>query len=295
MTPETARGERRGTIALTLLASLLWGLWWLPIRALEEAGFAGVWAGLAMSLGALPALALAAWRSRRLAGRALLGACLIGTAAMLYAAALAFTDVVRAVLLFYLAPAWSTAIECLFLDRRWSRRSALALGLSFAGVGVIFRFDVSLSGWSAGDLAALASGLFWAVGAAVVFTRPDARPAALSLAAGLGMVGAGAAAVVLAGPAAGAAPGPEALAALPLAIGSGTLYLAPILLVTLWAAQRLAPATMSFLLTAEIVAGVVSGALLLDEPFGAHEAAGAALIALGALVETASASVRRPA
>jgi drug/metabolite transporter (DMT)-like permease len=58
-----------------------------------------------------------------------------------------------------------------------------------------------------------------------------------------------------------------------------------VLLVTLWAAQRLAPAAMSFLLTAEIVAGVVSGAVLLAEPFGWPEAAGAGLIILGALVE----------
>jgi drug/metabolite transporter (DMT)-like permease len=283
------------TVALTLFSSLLWGIWWVPVRALEDAGLEGVWAGFAMSLGALPVLAIAARRGLVLEGRALLGALFIGTAAMLYASALVFTDIVRAVLLFYLAPAWSTLIECLFFNRRWSLRSVLALALAFAGVAAIFRLEISLSGWSVGDLAALGSGVCWAVGAAIIFTRPNAPSAALSFATGVGMAAAAAATIVVVGPAAGAVPGPEAVEAIPAALLSGSLYLAPILLITLWAAQRLAPATMSFLLTAEIVAGVGSSALFLDEPFGVPEAVGAVLIGLGALTETLGSPQRRPA
>ncbi|REC58731.1 DMT family transporter [Rhodosalinus sediminis] len=279
----------RGTVGLTLLASLLWGVWWIPIRWLESGGLPGVWASLAMGLAALPAFAVLAAREGAgglTAPRALAGALCVGLAAMLYSTALVFTDVVRAVVIFYLAPAWSILIECLFMGRRWSLRSAGALALSLLGVAAIFRFDVAADRWAAGDAIALVSGLAWAVGAALVFARPGGRPATLALFATLGMVAAAAGVLALSGGAAGRWPGGgPALAATPLALATGLFYLAPVLLVTLWAAQRLAPAAMSFLLTAEIVAGVVSGAVLLAEPFGWPEAAGAGLIILGALVE----------
>ncbi|WP_158540115.1 DMT family transporter [Rhodosalinus halophilus] len=287
----------RGAVGLTLAASLLWGVWWMPIRWLEAEGLEGVWASLAMGLAALPVFGLMALRDRAgavTAPQALLGALLMGLAAMLYGAALAFTDVVRAVVIFYLAPAWSTAIECLFMGRRWSLRSGIALGLSFLGVATIFRFDVTLDNLAAGDLAALLSGLAWAVGAALVFSRPGGRPVALSFFATLGLVLAAAAVLVIGGAAAGRWPGgAQALEAVPLALATGLLYIVPVLLVTIWAAQRLAPATMSFLLTAEIIAGVVSGALFLAEPFGVPEAVGAALIILGATAEAIAPPIRR--
>ena len=52
----------RGTVGLTLVASLLWGVWWIPIRWLESGGLPGVWASLAMGLAALPAFAVLAAR-----------------------------------------------------------------------------------------------------------------------------------------------------------------------------------------------------------------------------------------
>ncbi|MFP4045123.1 MAG: hypothetical protein ACLFTP_11250, partial [Rhodosalinus sp.] len=151
-------------------------------------------------------------------------------------------------------------------------------------------------GFAAGDLAALLSGLSWAIGAALVFARPGGRPVALSFFATLGLVLGAGAVLALGGAAAGHWPGwAEASAAVPLALATGLAYLVPILLVTIWAAQRLAPATMSFLLTAEIIAGVVSGALFLSEPFGWAEALGAALIILGAAAEAIVPPARRAA
>jgi drug/metabolite transporter (DMT)-like permease len=281
---------RGAAVGLTLISAVAWGLWWIPIRALEQAGVEGLWASLAMCVGMLPALGWIARRDPAGSPRAMGGAVLIGAAMMLYGAALAFTDIVRAVLLFYLAPAWSTAIECLFLGRRWTRWSALALGLSFFGVATIFRFEVSVDGWSVGDTAAALSGLAWSAGAALVFTAPEAgapgRWRMLTLAAACGAVGCGALAAFAGGPAAGAAPSLSALPAAILGMVFGALYLAPTLGVALWGALRLPPATMSFLLTAEIVAGVASSALLLDERFGLPEALGAVLVASAALLES---------
>ncbi|MBK0398772.1 DMT family transporter [Limibaculum sp. M0105] len=297
-------GGHATALGLALFAAVMWGLWWVPIRMLEGAGLHGVWPGLAMAAGALPAFAIAAargGRARAVAGgapvvpprseqqRALAGAVACGLAVMLYASALAFTDVVRAVLLFYLAPAWSTAIECLFLGRRWSRRSALALGLGACGVMAILRLVPTGEGvgvvWNAGDSMALASGLAWSVGTALIFTAPTPGSGRLSLAMGLGALCAGLA-IAFSGDGAGAMPDLSVLvAALPLALVTGLVYLAPVILGTMWSAQRLPPATLSFLLTAEIISGVGSSALFLDEPFGWPEMVGTVLVTLGALVE----------
>lgn len=281
-----------GPALLALMAAVMWGLWWLPIRFLEDMGLGGAWAGLAMALGGLPVLAILAATDRgvnRLTPKAIAGAVLVGVAVTLYASALTFTDVVRAVLLFYLAPAWSTAIECLFLGRRWTWRSSLALALSFAGVITIFRGDLSASGWNGGDLMALMSGLAWSSGAALIFTAPPASARRLALATCVGAVVVGALVLTIGGGQAGALSDALDLRDVAsISVASGTVYLAPIIIITMWAARRLPPAMFSFLLTAEILSGVASSAMFLDERFGAPEAIGALLVALGAVVEVIS-------
>lgn len=271
-------------------AAILWGLWWIPIRGLEAAGMAEMWAGFSMILGAFPLLVIIAVAMRAplsLSPRAALGAAMVGLAMTSYAGAIVFTDVVRAVLLFYLAPAWSILIECLFFGRRFSAASGGAIAASLLGGLVIFRGEIALDQWSIGDGLALGSGVLWAVGAAIVFTRPAAS-ATLALYCGGGALLGAAGFLALGGAAMGAPPSwPEAWDAAPLALGSGVLYLAPIVLATMWGAQRLTPAILSFLLTAEILSGVGSSALLLDERFGLIEALGAALVIGGALVEVA--------
>ncbi|MEX0339111.1 MAG: EamA family transporter [Arenibacterium sp.] len=67
----------------------------------------------------------------------------------------------------------------------------------------------------------------------------------------------------------------------------------PVMFITLWSAQRLPPALLSFLLTAEILSGVISGVLLLNEPFTLWQAVGAALIIFGAVSEVLPALMAR--
>ena len=77
-----------------------------------------------MVTGAVPLLLvvfLTGKRNVRLDGRAILSGVLIGSTMILYSAAITETTVLRAVLLFYLTPAWSILIECVFLGRRFTR------------------------------------------------------------------------------------------------------------------------------------------------------------------------------
>ena len=73
--------------------------------------------------------------------------------------------------------------------------------------------------------------------------------------------------------------------ALPSVAIGGLIYVLPILLVTMWSAQILPPALLSFLLTAEILSGVLSGVILLSAPFAGFQAVGAMFIIAGAAVE----------
>ena len=277
---------RRGTVLIALAAAALWGLWWIPIRALEDMGLHGPWAGAAMNLGCVPILAFAAvyfGKDQRNSKKILLGSAIIGMAAMLYASALTGTTIVRAVLLFYLAPAWAIGLEATVLGRKLQWADGLAMVLAFAGVWLIFGGQFDLSGWGSGDTFALVSGACWAVGSTIVFTSPVASVSRAALMTCLaGAVAGGLVALALP-----TIPAPDVTVQNGfMSVVYGCFFLAPILVVTIWSAQHLPPALFSFLLTAEIIVGVVSGAIWAGEHFGAFEALGACVIASAALLET---------
>lgn len=257
----------------------------MPIRQIEAMGIPGVWAGMAMSLGALPVLGLSMLfrRPQRPPLRALAGAGLMGAALSLYGSALTETTIVRAVLLFYLAPGWSIALECLFLGRRWSLQNTLSIMAALCGIALIFRGNVSFGGWGAGDTIAFLSGITWACGSALTYTAPRAAVRSLALMACICGLFTGALTALWLGQS------PEAVARMPGALIPaallGIVYFAPVVVLTLWCARLLPPGIMSFLLTGEILSGVLSSALLLDDPFGWPEVVGASLVTIGALGE----------
>lgn len=271
---------------MAFLSAALWGLWWMPIRYLETLGMSGAWGSVAMNSGAaLAAVLWMLWRriSPRVAARGLAGAALVGVAVTSYSVAITMADVVRVILLFYLAPAWGKVIEWAFMGQPWRWTTTLTLAASLTGAYFVLGGDVSLASIGPGDVLAVLSGMAWAAGAALIFTSKRSSPMSLTLAT------AGAAAVlglafIWLGAGIGVSGGHTAPGGLAGA-GFGAVYVLPILALTLWSAQRLSPALISFLLTAEILSGVGSGALFLDEPFGPMQMTGAALVFLAALSE----------
>lgn len=278
------KGSELRPIAAALTAAILWGLWWIPIRYLEVLGLDGIWAGLAMNVAAALVLIPVVLFGKgfvRMSPTALLGALLIGVAITGYATAVTYTDVVRAVLLFYLAPAWSTIIECAMMGRKWNWRSLVALACSFLGMFLILGGNFGEAGIGPGEIQALLAGMAWSVGAAAIFSDSRVSAAQMSLTAIVG-----ACIVALAAGAFVAPPDlSSVMASVPAALASGILYLLPMVAITLWSARLLAPALMSFLLSAEIISGVGSSALLLEEKFGLVEILGTVFIALGAVTE----------
>ncbi|WP_299848260.1 DMT family transporter [uncultured Roseovarius sp.] len=273
-------------VILAFLAAALWGIWWIPIRYLETLGMDGAWGSVAMNVGAtiFAVLWIAVMRVPfRLGVSGILGAALVGVAVSTYSVAITMSDVVRVILLFYLAPGWGKIIEWAFMGRGWHWTSTLTIAASLLGAWLVLGGDLTLAGFGAGDLLAVLSGMAWAGGAALIFTGSRVSPSALTLVTclsatliGLGFILLGQG-TVFSGSASVLGSGMGAL--------SGVVYVLPIMVLTLWSAQRLPPATISFLLTAEILSGVLSGVLFLDEPFGAMQAGGAALILFAATAE----------
>ena len=95
-----------------------WGIYWLPQRILEEGGLTGGWGTIAqMIIGVLILSPISIWR--KLKGRSSglelpFTGLLIGGGFICYALSFLLTDVVRALILFYMTPIWTTIFEILF-------------------------------------------------------------------------------------------------------------------------------------------------------------------------------------
>src|ERR687897_2646057 len=108
--------------AAEALSASLWGLWWLPLRALADAGLTGP--ALNAALYGIASMVLLPWfrrrRARLAAGRLLLlgAGGLFGAALVSWNLALILGEVVRVTLLFYLAPIWATLLAVALLGER---------------------------------------------------------------------------------------------------------------------------------------------------------------------------------
>ncbi len=288
-------GQTLAPVLMTFFAAILWGLWWIPIRYLEGLGLTGGQVALAGNLGAVLAILLYMAVTRqmpRLGRRALYGALLVGLAVSCYSIALVLTDVMRAVLLFYLAPAWSKIIEWAFLGQRWRHTSSLTLALALGGAFLVMGGQLSLAQIGLGDGMAIASGVAWAVGATLIFTGGAARAASVTLATMISATLVAAGFILLVGD---TLPRGDALPTIGLGLAMGALYVLPVMALSLWSAQRLSPALLSFLFTLEILSGVASSAYLLNETFDTMQLLGASMIIGAALVEVGIALRVRPA
>jgi drug/metabolite transporter (DMT)-like permease len=269
-------------------SAVLWGLWWLPVRWLEQAGLPGAWGSLTVYSLATVLLLPMAWRRRRALAS---GGCMLlaiglsfGAVLTLWNLAVLTGDVVRVVLLFYLAPIWATGLAWLVLGERpgpW-RLVSIVLGLSGAATVLGLAGGLPLPR-SAGDWLGLLCGLLFAISAtltrkAKVLDGLDTSFAAIASAAGI--------ALVLALTLPGSPPTATDLGAALLGIGFLALaWLLPQTWLVLWGASRLDPARVAILLLMEVVAAAASASLLTDEPFGLREGLGCLLILSAGLVE----------
>ncbi|MDP2786486.1 MAG: DMT family transporter [Pseudomonadota bacterium] len=124
-----------------VLAATIWGLVWYPYRLLEQAGLSGSVSSLLTYLIGLPLL-LALVARVRLADQSERGLLLaLGVAAgwtnLAYVLAVIHGEVMRVMLLFYLAPLWTVFFARLMLGEKAGRAAYLVIALSVAGAYVM--------------------------------------------------------------------------------------------------------------------------------------------------------------
>jgi drug/metabolite transporter (DMT)-like permease len=128
-------------VACLLAGALVWGLIWYPYRALEAAGVGGALSSLLTYLLALlPALFLFRHRRAQLRKSPWLLAAIALTAGLCnlgYVLAMIHGEVVRVMLLFYLAPLWTLLFARLLLRERAGTVGYLVIALSLAGAIVM--------------------------------------------------------------------------------------------------------------------------------------------------------------
>ncbi len=273
-----------------VLGGALWGLFWLPVRAIADLELNGGWPGAVIYAGALLLLSpLIALRRRRLAALwrplALCG-LFTGAAFSLYSTSLLLSDVVRVILLFYLTPIWGTLLGVAFLGERLTANRLLALSLGVAGLLVVLGIG-ERAPWPAnvGDWLALASGVAWAVGSLQLYRMGDVAAPEQMAAFVVGSLVVTLATIAFGGPVFG---GPISAAQFGAALPCGVLcalYVLPMLFLTVWPATMLTPGRVGILLMSDVVVGVASAAALAGEPFGVREFLGALLVVAAAVVE----------
>ncbi len=283
--------SQRWAVPVVVLAASAWGLFWLPLRAFEDAGLSAGWATLAQF--ATPVLVLvpaALWRFVR--GRTTgIGepakGLLLGGAVALYAESVLLTEVARALILFYVTPVWSTLLEIAFMGRRLSAARAVALTLGLAGLLTILggKTGVPLPR-NLGDAMALLSGMIWAVGSMRVRTAPGSGIFETVFAFFLYGSAVALAVALLPIAAVGTAPAwAELKPLLPWLLLAAIGFLIPVMWGLLWGAAHIDPGRLGILLQLEAVIGIGSAALLTDEPFGWVEALGTVLVISAGLVD----------
>lgn len=286
---ETAKPQgHRLASAAVFLSAALWGLFWVPIRHFSDNGINGEWAIFLLYLPALivliPYVAYDWHNQRRHIKPAILIGLFIGLGLGCYGVGILYTSVIRATLLFYLTPIWATLISMVFLREQpvWSRW--IAIGLGVAGL-VLLLSNGEGRAISIGDLLALLSGVFWAIGASIIKYNGSAPICGMSL---FQFLFAGVF-VVIVGNLISPMTVPDWEVIRPLAILLSLISLCmvlPAIFLLFWASQLLSPGRVGLLMMSEAVVAVTTAALFLpDETLLILQWVGGVLIVGASIVE----------
>ena len=272
-------------------SAAIWGLFWLPLRAFETLGLDPAWVTVGQFV--LPMAFLLPFAFIRLLRRQPVGTnqaitgLLIGGAMALYCESLLLTDVVRALILFYVMPAWGTIVEIGFMGRRFTLWRGLSLLLSMAGLLALLRVSADLEvSLNAGDAMALFSGIMYAVGAMRV--RQAQEITVFEQVFAFFLFGGIFAFAMTFLPIADFGILPTAsvlIAVVPWMILMAVVFMIPVVWGLYWGNRSVDPGRLGVLLQIEVVVGICSAAIITDEPFGWREATGALLVLGAGLIE----------
>lgn len=279
-------------VFLSLMASgVIWGLIWWPLKYFAGYGLGGSTIGLtAYALVAAVSLPLI-WRQRLLwwpERRLLLAIGLsFGIANFAFTSAMMMGSVVRAMLLFYLLPAWGAIGGWLFLRERLVRRRLLAVALSLSGVAVILGgANMWKTPLSLADGMALVAGLAY-TGAAIANRKAQAIPiVSRTLIAFPGCTLLALVAIPISRP---VFPSLHA-ATWGWLLAFGFVWLLGGSLLTTYGVTRVQASRAAILQVVELLVAVVSAVLLNGETLRLQDCVGGAMIIVATVIEAANVS-----
>ena len=277
----------------------MWGVYWIPLLYLEQFGLTGAASGSALYVACLILLLPLIWRYRNILitrwRDLLFSGILTGCAFSLYTTSLAYTDVIRSILLFYLTPVWGTLLGIFLLGERLTLTRLGVMLFAFMGLYAILGSD---GGWpmprNLGDVLALLSGIFWAIGS-LGLLRAQTIPVFPQIISFLfGSLLISLLSIWLIGE-------ERALdvAQIDWLLLGGfllcfALFALPMFWLTIAPSRILSPARVGILLMSEVVIGALSAFYFSGQPFGIAELLGTLLIMLAAFVEVVAASRSEP-
>ncbi|MCP4387047.1 MAG: DMT family transporter, partial [Gammaproteobacteria bacterium] len=269
-------------------SGVAWGLFWIPLRGMDDAGVTDAWATVLFY--GIPLIMFSPWivvNWRRIArcGWSLhfIGIA-TGVSLAFYSNAMLYTEVVRGLVLYYTTPVWSLLLARVVLGESITPARVLAIVFGLAGMLVMFGVDLGYP-WpkNIGDWMALIGALGWAV--AAVLLRRDDGSRSMEICSVFFFYGVVASIVLALSPMAGdlEIPGWSAIVdvlpwALPIAI-----IVIPGAYAAFWGAPHLNPGVVGLLFMTELSVGGLTAAIWANEPLGARELSGIALISLAGL------------
>ncbi|MDX2350935.1 MULTISPECIES: DMT family transporter [Stutzerimonas] len=268
---------------LLVTGAVAWGLGWLPLHHFASVGLVGMPLVLLvyglLSLFAIPVLWFGrrAWMPQR-NGLLAIVVCGGGATAALVTA-LAIGEVVRVMLLFYLAPVWGVLGGWLLLGERLTPLRIGALLLAMLGIALTLNISSALTHpLSGSDWLALAAGLGFSLNNLATRAADQVPLASKTLAPFLGSA---LIAVVLC-PVLGEYPPPLSLT-LSWQIGLMALGWLLSMAAVQYGVSHIEAGRAAVLVVFELVAAVLSSAWLGNQAIGTHEWLGAALVMVAAL------------
>lgn len=275
-----------------IYSGVIFGLYWIPIRKLESAGFPGLWATFVFNLMPLLVLLPVLYFRRRdfaLANRSFhINGLLVGVSLVFYATAFVYTDVVRVVLLFYLTPVWGFILARIFIGDAITAVRWCSVALGLGGMLVILGVDKGLP-WpsNAGDWMALGSGVLWAIASLRMLMDSNSDSLNYCIAFFLWcsivsavLVAVGMVSGVMQAPA-WSAVGSVAVWFLPVAL----LLLIPGGLAVVYSASKLNPGVVGILFMTEVCVATISAAILTEEAIATREVVGVLMVMLAGVLE----------
>ena len=274
-----------------IYSGVTFGIYWIPLRAMETSGLSGSWSILLFTL--MPAvfiLPIFLYRIKiyfreplRFHGTTFL----IGFGYVLYAGAFLYTEVIRVIVMFYLMPIWGFLLGRVFLGDQIS--AVRWVSMAFGALGLVVICDVT-EGFpmpsNTGDWMALVAGFIWA-NAAILLLTGKSRPLEYTIGFLLwASIIAGCLLVY------GMISGVEEF--LPEVLHTTTLWwlipfaiivLLPAAYATMFGPTQLSPGIVGLLYMTEISIAAVTAALFAGESFATKEIIGVIFITLAGIAE----------